>query len=268
MPIRAITFDLWLTLIWDSKELEEYRRLRRLINFGRFTSKVSSNGTGPNRIAFDEIRVAMETMSTRVKRLYEQGYDVSPGDRGRMLFKLLKINVPKQDSEDIYERAGKILSNAGYFSKYPNINPEALPTFKLLKERFPDLKIGLVSNAARSSETYRRMFSRFGLEKYFDGFIISCEVGFLKPRKEIFEKALSLLGVKPKEALHVGDLFRADVIGAVSAGMHACLYTGLWHRYAQYMNPGEHLPQNFKSRTLVEEISRLQDSAKVAQRVA
>ena len=268
MPIRAVTFDLWLTLIWDSKELEEYRRLRRLINFNRFAKKITSNGSQSRKITFNEMRLAMEEMSVLVKKLYAKGYDMSPEDRGRMLFKILKLKVSKQTSEEeIYSRAGKILSNAGYYARFPNLNPEAKPTFKLLKEEIPDLKIALVSNAARSTQTYRRMLANFGLAEYFDEFVISCEVGFLKPRREIFERALSLLKVKPRESMHVGDLFRADVIGAVSAGMNACLYTGLWHRYAQYMNPGEHLPDGFKAHTIVTEIEKLQESAAVAQRI-
>lgn len=267
MPIRAVTFDLWLTLIWDSKELEEYRKLRRLINFSRFTSRFANNGSSEKKVGLGDIKLAMEKMSLKIKELYEQGYDVSPDDRGRMLFNILKIKVQKNMAEELYERAGRILSNAGYYSKFPNINPEARPTFKLLKENLPDLKIALISNAARSTETYRRMLSSFGVEKYFDGFVISCEVGYLKPRKEIFERALSLLKVKPREALHVGDLFRADVVGATAVGMNACLYTGLWHKYAQYMNPGEHIPEDFSPSTVVKEITRLQDSASVAEKI-
>lgn len=264
MPIRAVTFDLWLTLIWDSEELEEYRRIRRLINFSRFTSKIASNGTA-KKLGFNEIRLALEEMSVQIKNIYEQGYDASPEERGRMLFKILKIKVQKDKAEQIYDQAGRILSNAGYFSKFPNVNPEAKPTLKLLKENLPDLKIALISNAARSTPVYRRMLSNLGIAEYFDEFVISCEVGYLKPRKEIFERALSLLKVQPKEALHVGDLFRADVLGATASGMNACLYTGLWHKYAQYMNPGEHIPKDFRASTVVKEINKLQDSARVAK---
>ncbi|MGI0084244.1 MAG: HAD family hydrolase [Nitrososphaerales archaeon] len=267
MPIRAVTFDLWLTLIWDSKELEEYRKLRRLMNFSRFTSKIANNGGSPRKLGLGDIRLAMEEMSLEVKKLYEQGYDASPEERGRLLFKILKIKVQKETANQVYEQAGKILSNAGYFSKFPKLNPEAKPTFKLLKENLPDLKIALISNAARSTATYRRMLSSFGIEKYFDEFVISCEVGYLKPRREIFQRALSLLKVEPKETLHVGDLFRADILGAAAAGMNACLYTGLWHKYAQYMNPGEHVPGDFRATTVVKEIGRLQEAASVAKKI-
>jgi HAD superfamily hydrolase (TIGR01509 family) len=263
MPIRAVTFDLWLTLIWDSQELEEYRRLRRLINFGRFASSVSNS----KKLDPRNIGLAMEEMSNRVKKLYDEGKDVSPKERAKMLFETLKIKVAKESEDELYSKAGKVLSNAGYFSKFPHINPEAKPALRKLKDNFPDLKIALISNAARTASTYKRVLSNFGIAEYFDEYVISCEVGYLKPRKEIFSKALSLLQVQPKETLHVGDLFRADVIGATSMGMNACLYTGLWHKYAQYMNPGEHIPEDFRADSIFQEIGRLEEAVHVAERI-
>lgn len=40
-----------------------------------------------------------------------------------------------------------------------------------------------------------------------------------KPRPEMFEKALSFLGLESREILHVGDSFRCDVQGAKALGM-------------------------------------------------
>lgn len=287
MPIGAVTFDLWLTLIWDSKELEEYRRLRRLVNFYRFVKKVrlltSSSSSPPpsqhgspsnidsaqgSRFSYSDVRLALESLQVKAKELYDRGFDIHPKERGRMLFEILQIKVPKDVEEALYERAGNILSNSGYFSRFPSLNPEALPTMKLLKRTFPRVKIALISNAARSARAYQRMLKALGIGDYFDHLVISCEVGYLKPRKEIFRKALSLLSVEPSEALHVGDLFKADIVGAVACKMNACLYTGLWHKYAQYTNPGEHIPQDFALQhpgIVVKEIERLQDVVKVAK---
>jgi FMN phosphatase YigB (HAD superfamily) len=267
--IYAITFDLWLTLIWDSKELEEYRKLRRLINFHRFVNRVGASGKVSDRINFNSIRLALEKLSVDVQEVYESGRDISPEDRGRILFQILGIKLPNpEESKRVYEQAGRILSDAGYRKKYPNLNPEAKPALKELKETYPEIKIGLISNAARSSKTYSRMLHAFGIAKYFDALTISCEVGYLKPRREIFEVSLRLLSVKPENAIHVGDLFDADVVGAINYGMNALLYTGLWHKYAQYMNPGQHLPHDFKpvrKNQLVREISSLRDIVKLVQ---
>jgi putative hydrolase of the HAD superfamily len=265
--IRAVTFDLWLTLIWDSKELEEYRILRRILNFHRFVNRVSSKGRSYKRIDFNAIRLAMEQLGVRVKDIYNQERDVSPEDRGRMLFELLGIKFTGLEKRDLELQAGRILSDSGYFRRYPHVNPEAGPVLRELKKR--GLKIGLVSNAARSSRTYRRMLNSYGIGKYFDSMTISCEVGYLKPAREIFHDAAVKLSVEPHEAIHVGDLFKADVVGAVSFGMHAAHYTGLWHKYAQYMNPGEHIPEDFKipEHRIVKEIESLRQVPKLIDQI-
>jgi len=255
--IRAVTFDLWLTLIWDSKELEEYRKLRRILNFHRFVNRVGSKGRSYKRIDFNSVRLAMEQLGVKVEKIYEEGRDVSPEDRGRMIFELLGIKFPISESREVELQAGRILSDAGYFRRYPHFNPEAKPVLRELKER--GLKIGLISNAARSSRTYSRMLNSYGVRKYFDSLTISCEVGYLKPAREIFQCSMKELAVHPHEVIHVGDLFKADGVGAVSYGMHAAHYTGLWHKYAQYMNPGEHIPSDFKipEHRIVREIESL-----------
>jgi HAD superfamily hydrolase (TIGR01509 family) len=263
--IRAVTFDLWLTLIWDSRELEEYRRLRRLLNFHKFVNRVSSKGRSYKRIDFNTIRLAMEQLSIKVNKIYDSGRDVSPEDRGRILFELLGIKFPRNETRNLEEKAGRILSDSGYYGKYPHVNTEAKPVLRKLKQE--GIKIGLISNAARSSRTYRRMLNSYGIGEYFDSLTISCEVGYLKPAKEIFHVALNELSVEPHEALHVGDLFKADVVGAVSFGMNSALYTGLWHKYAQYMNPGEHIPEDFKipENRIVREIQSLRKVPELIQ---
>lgn len=272
MPLKALTLDLWLTLVWDSKELEEYRRLRRIVNFYRFVNRTHKSGgikvDAPFR--FNDARLAMEALSKKAEEYYSRGRDLHPTERGRMLFDGLGIKVAEDDASRIYKIAGTVLSNSGYMRRLPRLNPEAKPALEAFRKTFPDLRIALVSNAARSAETYRRILNSLGIGKYFDHFVISSEVGYLKPRKEIFQYALKLLDVRPHEALHIGDLFKADVVGAVSCGMNACLYSGLWHKYAQYENPGEHLPKDFKprsSKTIVREIRHLKDALRVGKQI-
>jgi HAD superfamily hydrolase (TIGR01509 family) len=276
MPLKALTLDLWLTLIWDSTELEEYRKLRRLVNFYRFVNRIHKTRGIKAEVPFkfNEVRLAIEEISKRSEELYEKGIDPHPRERGRMLFEFLKINVEKEDKGKIYESAGKVLSNSGYMRRFPHVNPEARPTLRAFRRAYPNLKIALVSNAARSAETYKRTLNALGIGKYFDHLVISCEVGYLKPRKEIFEHALKLLDVEPKEALHIGDLFRTDVVGAVACGMNACLYSGLWDKYTQLQKEGimpswagEHLPSDYKvsKGQIVREIQRLQDALAVAK---
>ena len=55
----------------------------------------------------------------------------------------------------------------------------------------------------------------------FEFVVTSEDVRGYKPRPEMFARALSLLGVRPDEALHVGDSLSSDVAGAKAAGIAA-----------------------------------------------
>lgn len=54
---------------------------------------------------------------------------------------------------------------------------------------------------------------------HFDHVITSEACRAYKPRKEVFEKALALLNMKPGVVLHVGDSYAIDVVGAKAAGI-------------------------------------------------
>ncbi len=59
------------------------------------------------------------------------------------------------------------------------------------------------------------------LEHFFSPVIHSSLAGAAKPDAKIFTACLDVLGVKADEALHVGDSWQDDVIGALSAGLPA-----------------------------------------------
>lgn len=78
------------------------------------------------------------------------------------------------------------------------------------------VKMGVISNATGQIQ---RLVEHAGLDDFFHVVLDSHVVGFEKPDARIFEKALKELGVKPDEAVHVGDLVGADIDGARAAGI-------------------------------------------------
>jgi putative hydrolase of the HAD superfamily len=58
-----------------------------------------------------------------------------------------------------------------------------------------------------------------GVADLFDTIVVSDEIGWRKPRPEIFEAALRRLGVAAGDALFVGDRADIDVVGAQQIGM-------------------------------------------------
>ena len=73
----------------------------------------------------------------------------------------------------------------------------------------------------------RRLLDEHELSQHFEALCFSDEVGVPKPGNEIFAKALSELGVAPRDAIHVGDLKRTDIAGARDIGMQAARYRGV-----------------------------------------
>lgn len=86
-----------------------------------------------------------------------------------------------------------------------------------------------------------------GVAALFDAIVVSDEVGWRKPRREIFDVALGRLGVTPAEALFVGDRADIDVAGAQAIGMPVA-----WiNRDAEPLPPGAK-PPDFEIRDLAE----------------
>jgi putative hydrolase of the HAD superfamily len=108
----------------------------------------------------------------------------------------------------------KIRENKWEFRVYD----DTLSTLKEIDKR--GLTLGLISNVAQDMES---TYTELGLQPYLDFKVTSAEVGYDKPRPEIFMAALEKANVKSKEALYVGDQYDLDIIGARGVGMKAVL---------------------------------------------
>ena len=79
-------------------------------------------------------------------------------------------------------------------------------------------KLAVVSNFDYTP-TAVGMLRVAGVADLFDTIVVSDEIGWRKPRREIFEVALRRIGVVAAEALFVGDRADIDVVGAQRMGM-------------------------------------------------
>lgn len=91
-------------------------------------------------------------------------------------------------------------------------------TLDELKKR--GLKLGLISNIEKDMTA---TLDKLGLSSRLDIVVTSQDAGFTKPHKEIFQYALKKAGVKPAEAVYIGDQYQVDIIGAKQAGMKGVL---------------------------------------------
>jgi putative hydrolase of the HAD superfamily len=98
-------------------------------------------------------------------------------------------------------------------------------TLEVLKNlRGMGKKLGLISNAEASEVAG---WPRSPLKPFFDIVIFSCEVGCVKPEKEIYEIALRKLGLSAQECLFVGDGGSGELEGAKNAGLMSVFFSGV-----------------------------------------
>ena len=86
------------------------------------------------------------------------------------------------------------------------------------------LTVVLVSNTlSRGDDEVWNDWRRFGLADAIDAIVTSHTVGWQKPHRRIFERALELAGTSAAETAMVGDRMLADIWGAKRLGMRVVL---------------------------------------------
>ena len=86
----------------------------------------------------------------------------------------------------------------------------------------PHYRLYILSNGF--AELQARKMQSAGIGHYFDGVVLSEDIGVNKPHREIFEHALSVAGVSADRALMIGDNFEVDIKGAQGVGIDQVFY--------------------------------------------
>jgi putative hydrolase of the HAD superfamily len=154
--------------------------------------------------------------------------------RDENIRKALDQRSPEEKLEFYTEYAHKILTGAGanvtrdvalqVLAKLQKFKwtyrtfDDTLPALRKLKSR--GLTLGLISNVVQDMEP---VYQELGLKPYLAFKVTSAEVGCDKPHPEIFQAALKKAKAKPEEAIHVGDQYDLDIVGAHGVGIRALL---------------------------------------------
>ena len=83
-------------------------------------------------------------------------------------------------------------------------------------------KIYLLSNAGFNQHDY---WTKIPAHKYFDGKVVSCDVGEVKPFPKIYEALYEKFDLKPEECFFIDDLI-INIFGAQRTGMDGYVFTG------------------------------------------
>lgn len=150
-----------------------------------------------------------------VKKIYEH-YEREGLEDQQIFDKVLTTELGKIDYKILaagiiaYRRAKE-----GHLALYPHV---VLTLTRLVKM---GLRMAVVSDAPRLPVWMR--ITSLGLQHFFDTVVAYEDTGHKKPASLPFLKALDFMGVKPAEALMIGDWAERDVAGAKSLGMKTVL---------------------------------------------
>lgn len=125
----------------------------------------------------------------------------------------LTFGVSAQQKKKLIE-----IRNQRYKKALTDIHPDILSTLEKLKNA--GIKLCLVSNADIIDKKYWNISP---LKNCFDDVIFSCDVGIVKPDKEIYQLAMDRLGVFPVDSIFIGDGGSDELAGAKNVGMSTVL---------------------------------------------
>jgi len=115
---------------------------------------------------------------------------------------------------DTGDRLAKAVQQGFREAHWFHLYPETRETLDLLRKS--GYQLAMISN---NSDDLLRRLEQLDLAKYFDSVTYSQEAGAEKPDSHIFRLALSRAKCAPQQAVHVGNSYEHDVVGARSVGI-------------------------------------------------
>ncbi len=219
-PTRAVTLDLWLTLISEPDGSNLSGNRRRLRAEGAL-AVLAEHGE-----FFDRARVieVFDIISETINADHDLGLDMYFDDRIAQTLAMLDEGLSDRLGPAVIERLWEVIDESLDESP-PILMPGALKAVQELSGK--PVKLGIISNTGNSScRAYGRMLRAMGIDGFFDVVSLSNELAMAKPSPEIFHHTLRALGAEPGHALHVGDNPATDVAGAAAVGMKTAWLTG------------------------------------------
>jgi 2-haloalkanoic acid dehalogenase type II len=196
--LKAVLFDLSDTLVQSVKLIETYQRILRAHGINRSQEELTAAHIEAGNL------LGLEYMKTMSDEYWIK--------RNNIFLEHLGV-FGREDLARIISEQWWDYSDVALYS-------DSLETLDQLKRR--GIKMGIITNALQTD--LMKIISKTKLNPdYFDIIVTVNTIGRMKPEKEIFDHALSVLNVAPNETLFVGDTVKYDYDGAKKAGLRALL---------------------------------------------
>ena len=214
MPIRALLFDLWGTLVVDNSQRDEPRHRARL--------QLSCEALAAAGSAHPEevVATALQKLGEEHGALHGRGRDIAVPEKVELFLESIEHGLSHRLPPDALGAVEHALVIPGRLTP-PLSAPGARDTLEEARRR--GLALGLVSNTGLTpGYVLRGVLADHGLRPYLQVLTFSDEARLAKPAEEIFRctlEALGSKGVAPADAVFIGDTPANDVAGPQAVGM-------------------------------------------------
>lgn len=204
MTVKAVTYDLWLTLLVDDDPRATHR-----LRAGLLADLLE--------VSLEDAVAYERHASIALNTGWLQGVALSVPELAEVVLRSAGRDLDQL--EDVTAALQAPTAAAGV-----RLLPGAREAIEATSAQVP---LGLICDTGMSSgEHLRHLIDDLGLLDAFTVTVFSDETGVPKPGAKPFGIALDALGVPPQDAVHIGDIRRRDVTGALAAGMGAIRYRG------------------------------------------
>ncbi|MCE2412959.1 HAD family hydrolase [Candidatus Poribacteria bacterium] len=211
--IKAITFDFWQTLYEDS---DSNWQKRQAIRVEHCYAYLGSRGCA---CTLADVEFGLEEAYNLVASLWHQHKGISVKRCLHRFAEVLRLQLVEEEFDQLIECLG-----AAFLEAPPIMIPHVKPVIARLSESYP---LGIISDSALTPGSFaRKLMARDGILQYFAAFTFSDETDYTKPQVVQFHSTLAQLDAEPAAAVHIGDIFRTDIVGAKNAGMKAIRFAG------------------------------------------
>jgi putative hydrolase of the HAD superfamily len=214
--VKAVTFDLWETLLF---ERDGYSARR---SFARCQNLAGAFKTLGVKVTVEKIDAALKETTSSLLKVWDTNRDITHLDQIRLIVKHVSGGSVVAKDEWISSLSPAYVS--AFFEVPPYLNPDAHRVLRWLSNE--NMSVGLICNVGLTPGFgLRRFLEDQGVAGYFDVMIFSDEVGVRKPDPRIFHLVAEKFNLKPYEVVHVGDNLRVDVWGAKNVGFGAVYFS-------------------------------------------
>ena len=210
--IRAVTFDLWNTLLTSIPGAVEIRSRS-------WREVIVERGLD---IHEDLLHGTLSMLPTRFDEEWRAGRQYGPTEALADCFTAFGDRLTSEDRDAL----AAAFEAASYELK---VAPVADAADVLSAVAATGVAVGIISDTALATGRHLRTYlDAYGIFQHVTFAAFSDEVGVYKPDPAIFAAALDGLGIgDPATAAHVGDLKRTDVAGARAMGMSTVRFRGV-----------------------------------------